>query len=172
EVKVGQNGALGLWDCSCLRMWSSRRYNKCFFACSDEMKEKTIALYAEYFPGEYTLDEGIDPYFKNYVKGQTMTQCLKSSATWKLKGDNTREKFKPIRSKQRRQCKCITERKFCICEKMVVIAWCKVYMVNVFKLPNQAPRGSDESLHKYHGVVLMEHNTSSVGQFWPFLVDP
>ncbi|GFW40485.1 hypothetical protein TNCV_1020421 [Trichonephila clavipes] len=47
------------------------------------------------------------------------------------------------------------------------------YVVDALKLPNQAPRVSGESLQKCVGpsVVLMEHNTSSVDQFWPFLVN-
>ncbi|GFX98149.1 hypothetical protein TNCV_4907931 [Trichonephila clavipes] len=42
------------------------------------------------------------------------------------------------------------------------------YMLDALKLPNQAPRGFGESLQR-PGVVLMEHNASSVGRFWPFL---
>ncbi|GFX90399.1 zinc finger MYM-type protein 1 [Trichonephila clavipes] len=47
------------------------------------------------------------------------------------------------------------------------------YLVDTLKLPKQAPRGSGESLQKCVAwrCVLMEHNTSSVGQFWPFLVN-
>ncbi|GFW74259.1 hypothetical protein TNCV_2524631 [Trichonephila clavipes] len=46
------------------------------------------------------------------------------------------------------------------------------YMVDALKLPNQAP----EVMESYYrsmcsGVVLMVHSTSSVGQFWPFLVN-
>ncbi|GFY36635.1 hypothetical protein TNCV_28391 [Trichonephila clavipes] len=42
------------------------------------------------------------------------------------------------------------------------------YMVDALKLPNQAP---SHYRSVWSGVVLMEHNTSSVGQFWPFLVN-
>ncbi|GFX36010.1 hypothetical protein TNCV_4215321 [Trichonephila clavipes] len=46
------------------------------------------------------------------------------------------------------------------------------FMVDAFKLPNQAPRVSGESHYRrvWRGAVLMEHNTSSVGRFWPFMV--
>ncbi|GFS59290.1 transposable element Tcb2 transposase [Trichonephila clavipes] len=44
------------------------------------------------------------------------------------------------------------------------------YMVEALNLPNQAPRVSGESLQTC-GAWLMEHNTSSVGQFWSFLVN-
>ncbi|GFY12523.1 hypothetical protein TNCV_2447141 [Trichonephila clavipes] len=39
------------------------------------------------------------------------------------------------------------------------------YMEDALKFPNRAPRVSGESLHtrEWLGVVLMEHNTSSVG---------
>ncbi|GFT06078.1 g_PROTEIN_RECEP_F2_3 domain-containing protein [Trichonephila clavipes] len=45
-------------------------------------------------------------------------------------------------------------------------------MVNALKPPKQAPRVSGELLQTcvWPGIVLMEHNTSSVGQLWPFLL--
>ncbi|GFX06510.1 hypothetical protein TNCV_3017441 [Trichonephila clavipes] len=47
------------------------------------------------------------------------------------------------------------------------------YMVDVLKLPNLAARVSGESLQMCvtWRCVLMEDYTSSVGQFWPFLVN-
>ncbi|GFS94413.1 hypothetical protein TNCV_2014461 [Trichonephila clavipes] len=45
------------------------------------------------------------------------------------------------------------------------------YMVDALKLPNQAPRISSESHYRcvWPGVLLMEHNSASGGQFRPFL---
>ncbi|GFX67268.1 hypothetical protein TNCV_775251 [Trichonephila clavipes] len=57
--------------------------------------------------------------------------------------------------------------------KKMVIAFGAIsdYMVDALKLPKQAPRFSGESTDMCPGAVLMEHNTSSAGQFWTFLVN-
>ncbi|GFU41236.1 hypothetical protein TNCV_1848211 [Trichonephila clavipes] len=69
EVKGGTKREL--WDCGIVHVCEcglAEEYNKCYLLAPDEIKEKTIALYAKYFPGEYTLDEGIDPYFIELCK--------------------------------------------------------------------------------------------------------
>ncbi|GFY72587.1 hypothetical protein TNIN_415051 [Trichonephila inaurata madagascariensis] len=69
EVKGGTKREL--WDCAFVHVCEcglAEAYNKCYLLAPDEVKEKTIAMFAEYFPGEYTIDEGVNPYIIELCK--------------------------------------------------------------------------------------------------------
>ncbi|GFQ70589.1 hypothetical protein TNCT_265811 [Trichonephila clavata] len=71
EVKGGAKR--DFFDCATVHICEcglAEEYNKCYLLAPDEVKENAIALYAEYFPGEYTLDEGMKPCILELCKNK------------------------------------------------------------------------------------------------------
>ncbi|GFU89962.1 hypothetical protein TNCV_2438491 [Trichonephila clavipes] len=72
-----------MYDCATVHICDcglAEEYKKCWMLSPNELKERGLAAYAEFFPGEYKIEEGMDPYNTEVCKrkngGDTMFEVF------------------------------------------------------------------------------------------------